>query len=248
MTSLTSLEAPYDAVVIGASGGIGSGFCRLLAHDPALGRVIALSRSGNAPEHASITAGHIDLTSEQSIERAAAMAGQLPNLRLVIIATGLLHDGDEVKPEKALRMLDPEMMARNFAVNSIGPALVMKHFVPLLPRTGKAVVAAISARVGSISDNRLGGWYAYRASKAALNMLLKTTAIELARTRKEQVILGLHPGTVDTGLSRPFQSNVAGDKLFSPDQSARYLLGVIDKAGPDASGSVFAWDGQTVPA
>jgi NAD(P)-dependent dehydrogenase (short-subunit alcohol dehydrogenase family) len=248
MAALTSLEAPYDAVVIGASGGIGSAFCQLLAQDEGIGTVIALSRSGNGPEHRNITHSRIDLVSEESVKLVAARAAELPNLRLVIVATGLLHDGDEVQPEKALRKLDPDMMARSFAVNTIGPALVMKHFVPLLPRNGKAVLAAISARVGSISGNALGGWYSYRASKAALNMLLKTTAIELARTRKDQVILGLHPGTVDTGLSKPFQSNVADGKLFTPQQSAQYLLDVIDKAGPEASGSVIAWDGQTVPA
>jgi NAD(P)-dependent dehydrogenase (short-subunit alcohol dehydrogenase family) len=110
------------------------------------------------------------------------------------------------------------------------------------------VFAAISARVGSISDNRLGGWYSYRASKAALNMLLKTAAIELGRTRKELVVLGLHPGTVDTGLSKPFQSNVSEGKLFTPEQSARYLLEVIDGVTPEHSGSVLAWDAQTVPA
>ena len=108
--------------------------------------------------------------------------------------------------------------------------------------------AAISARVGSISDNRLGGWYSYRASKAALNMLLKTAAIELGRTRKELVVLGLHPGTVDTGLSKPFQSNVSEGKLFTPEQSAQYLLEVIDGVTPEHSGSVLAWDAQTVPA
>lgn len=235
-----SFETPFDAVVIGASGGIGKSVCGLLDDSAQVASVLALSRSNPA--------SHIDLTDEASIAAAAGRAAQLPNLRLVFVATGLLHDGEALQPEKALRSLQPDAMARNFAINAVGPALVLKHFAPLLPRHGKAVFAAISARVGSISDNRLGGWYSYRASKTALNMLLRTAAIELGRTRRDLVVLGLHPGTVDTGLSKPFQSNVTDGKLFSPGQSARYLLDVIDKAEPAASGSVIAWDGQTVPA
>jgi NAD(P)-dependent dehydrogenase (short-subunit alcohol dehydrogenase family) len=235
-----SFDAPFDAVLIGASGGIGTAVCSLLRECEGVGHVLALSRSDPA--------NNIDLADEASIAAAAGRAAQLPNLRLVFVATGLLHDGDDLQPEKALRALDPAALARNFAVNATGPALVLKHFAPLLPRQGKAVFAAISARVGSISDNRLGGWYSYRASKAALNMLLKTAAIELGRTRKELVVLGLHPGTVDTGLSKPFQSNVSEGKLFTPEQSARYLLEVIDGVTPEHSGSVLAWDAQTVPA
>lgn len=235
-----SFDAPFDAVVIGASGGIGAAVCSLLQESKRVGHILALSRSDPA--------NNIDLADEASIAAAAGRAAQLPNLRLVFVATGLLHDGDDLQPEKALRALDPAALARNFAVNATGPALVLKHFAPLLPRQGKAVFAAISARVGSISDNRLGGWYSYRASKAALNMLLKTAAIELGRTRKELVVLGLHPGTVDTGLSKPFQSNVSEGKLFTPEQSARYLLEVIDGVTPEHSGSVLAWDAQTVPA
>jgi NAD(P)-dependent dehydrogenase (short-subunit alcohol dehydrogenase family) len=235
-----SFDAPFDAVVVGASGGIGAAIVGLLRESEGVGQVLALSRSDPA--------NHIDLADEASIAAAAGRAAQLPNPRLVVVATGLLHDSDDLQPEKALRAVDPAAMARNFAVNATGPALVLKHFAPLLPRQGKAVFAAISARVGSISDNRLGGWYSYRASKAALNMLLRTAAIELGRTRKELVVLGLHPGTVDTGLSKPFQSNVSEGKLFSPEQSAGYLLEVIDGATPERSGSVLAWDGQTVPA
>jgi NAD(P)-dependent dehydrogenase (short-subunit alcohol dehydrogenase family) len=236
-----SFDAPFDAVVIGASGGIGAAVCGLLRESEGVGHVLALSRSD--PAH------YIDLADEASIAAAAAgRAAQLLNLRLVFVATGLLHDGDDLQPEKALRALDPAAMARSFAVNATGPTLVLKHFAPLLPRQGKTVFAAVSARVGSISDNRMGGWYSYRASKAALNMLLRTAAIELGRTRKELVVLGLHPGTVDTGLSKPFQSNVSEGKLFSPEQSARYMLDVIDKTGPEHSGCVLAWDGKTVPA
>lgn len=128
------------------------------------------------------------------------------------------------------------------------PALVAKHFLPLLARDRKSVFAALSARVGSISDNQLGGWHAYRASKAALNMLLRTFAIELARRNPRAVCVGLHPGTVDTGLSAPFQANVPEGKLFTPDFAAARLLEVVDRLKPDDSGHVFAWDGQLIPA
>jgi uncharacterized flavoprotein (TIGR03862 family) len=239
MTRFGSFETPFDAVVIGATGGIGAAVCHLLQGDAGVGQVLALSRSSDP---------RLDLTDEATIEAAAARAAELSNLRLVFVATGLLHDGDDVQPEKALRHLAPDAMARNFAVNTMGPALVLKHFQPLLPRDGKAVFAAISARVGSISDNRIGGWYSYRASKAALNMMLKCAAIEIGRTRKHQIMLGLHPGTVDTGLSKPFQSNVPDGKLFSAEQSAGYMLDAIEGASPDQSGSVIDWDGKTVPA
>ncbi len=233
-----TFETPFDAVVIGASGGIGAAVAEQLQAHPQVGSVLALSRSSPAC--------HIDLSNEATIAAAASQAAKLANLRLVFVATGLLYDGESLQPEKALRALDPAAMGRNFAVNATGPALVLKHFAPLLPRHGKSVFAAISARVGSISDNRLGGWYSYRASKAALNMLLKTAAIELGRTRKDLVVLGLHPGTVNTGLSKPFQSNVDEGRLFTPGQSARYMLEVIAMAGPRHTGRVIAWDGEPV--
>jgi NAD(P)-dependent dehydrogenase (short-subunit alcohol dehydrogenase family) len=145
-----------------------------------------------------------------------------------------------------LRDLDHASLTRLFAVNAIGPALVAKHFVPLLPREGRGVLAALSARVGSIGDNRLGGWYGYRASKAALNMLVRTLAIELARTRKEAICVTLHPGTVDTGLSKPFQKAVPPERLFTPDRSAAHLLDVLDSLTPAQTGRCFAWDGKEI--
>jgi NAD(P)-dependent dehydrogenase (short-subunit alcohol dehydrogenase family) len=138
-------------------------------------------------------------------------------------------------------------MARVFAVNTIGPALVAKHFLPLLPRRGRSAFAAISARVGSIGDNRLGGWHSYRASKAALNMLLRNFAIELARRAPDAVCIGLHPGTVDTALSAPFRSRVAPDRLFTPARSAGHLLRVIEQATVADNGHVLAWDGARIP-
>jgi NAD(P)-dependent dehydrogenase (short-subunit alcohol dehydrogenase family) len=243
----TAAPAPQTAVVIGASGGLGAAFVHELADDDRFGRVLALSRQGTASGIGRIVPARIDVTDEPSIAAAAAHAQSLGPVRLVIVASGMLH-GDGIRPEKHWGMLDGDALARVLAVNTIGPALVAKHFLPLLPRSGRSVFAAISARVGSIEDNRLGGWYAYRASKAALNMLLKTFAIELARRAPEAVCIGLHPGTVDTRLSRPFQERVPEGKLFTPQQSAQHLLRVIDRATPADSGAVFAWDGARVPA
>lgn len=164
---------------------------------------------------------------------------------MILVATGLLHD-PAIMPERALRDLDGDRLARSFRVNAIGPALVAKHFAPLLPREGRSVFAALSARVGSIGDNRIGGWYGYRASKAALNMLMKTAAIEIRRTRPQAICVTLHPGTVDTKLSKPFQRGVADDRLFTAEKSARHLLDVLDRVEPADSGKCFAWDGQEV--
>lgn len=171
-----------------------------------------------------------------------------PPLKFVFVAIGTLHRDDGTGPEKSWRNLSSDNMAEIFAANAIGPSLVAKHFLPLLPKNERGVFAALSARVGSISDNRLGGWYSYRASKAALNQIIKTAAIELARTKPEAICLGLHPGTVDTDLSKPFQANVAEGKLFTPQTSAAHLLNVIANATPAQSGSLLAWDGSTVPA
>jgi NAD(P)-dependent dehydrogenase (short-subunit alcohol dehydrogenase family) len=235
------------AVVIGASGGIGSALVAQLAGDPGFASVLACSRQTIADEDQRIVRARVDVTDEESIAAAAEQARALGEVRLVMVASGLLH-GDGVRPEKHWGELDGATLTRVFAVNSIGPALVGKHFLPLLPRQGRSVFAAISARVGSIEDNRLGGWYAYRASKAALNMLLRNFAIELKRRAPEAVCIGLHPGTVDTPLSRPFHGGVAPAKLFSPEVSAAHLLRVIDQVDAAESGRVFAWDGSPIPA
>ena len=203
-----------------------------------------LASGGPAP--ARLVPGRLDLLDEGSIETAAAQAAGLGSVRLVLVATGVLHAAG-LRPEKRWDALDAQALAHAFAVNSIGPALVAKHFLPLLPRAGRSVFAALSARVGSIEDNRSGGWYAYRASKAALNMLIRTLAVELARRAPEAVCAGLHPGTVDTALSRPFQGNVASHRLFSPAQAAGHLLQVIEGLRPADSGGLFAWDGTRIP-
>ena len=242
MASFPADDPRPRAIVIGSSGGIGAALERRLTGKGYVVSGLSRSRDAAASDQEQLT---IDLTCERSIEAASAHLSAGKPYSMILVATGLLHDA-EVAPEKALRDLDQPSLMRLFAVNAIGPALVAKHFIPLLPNEDRCVFAALSARVGSITDNRLGGWYGYRASKAALNMLIKTLAIELARTRPEAICVALHPGTVDTGLSKPFQKGVASDRLFSTDSTAAQLLEVIERLDPDQSGRCFAWDGAEI--
>jgi NAD(P)-dependent dehydrogenase (short-subunit alcohol dehydrogenase family) len=239
--AIAPTSLPLRAIVIGTSGGIGAALQRGL-----LARGVSVSGLSRSQKEA-LTGGElpIDITCEDSIEAAAACLRYKAPFFAILVATGLLHDAD-VSPEKALRDLDQASLMRLFSTNAVGPALVAKHFVPLLAKQGRCVFAVLSARVGSIGDNRLGGWYGYRASKAALNMLIKTLAIELARPRPEAICVGLHPGTVDTDLSKPFQRAVSRNGLFSPDQSAAHLLNVIDQLTPAQSGRCFAWNGAEI--
>ncbi|MFM7377785.1 MAG: SDR family NAD(P)-dependent oxidoreductase [Erythrobacter sp.] len=242
----TPIRVPTTACVFGASGGIGRALCEALA---AAGceRIYAGSRSGAGPQGAAFQGFSFDLEDEASIAAAAAMMRARPP-EWVIVASGVLTLPDGTGPERSYKRLEADIMAQVFALNTIGPALIAKHLLPLMPRGRGFTFAALSARVGSISDNRLGGWHSYRASKAALNMLLKNFALEMARTHPDSVIVGLHPGTVDSTLSAPFQSGLAEGQLTAPDAAAANLLGVLARLTPAHSGRVFDFRGEEVPA
>ena len=233
---MDSLNKGGLAVVIGSTGGIGAAMVEALGQSGAFAGVVGLSRTSEPA---------IDLLDEPSIVRAAdTIRARQMDLRLVFDATGFLH-GSSFTPEKSLSALTPEHMAHAFAVNAMGPALLMKHFLPLLPKQGKSVFATLSAKVGSIGDNRLGGWYSYRASKAALNQLVHTAAIELARRKPEAVCVALHPGTVDTGLSSDFAKT--GLKVRRPAEAAALLIGALDRLTPAETGGFFDFRGDTLP-
>lgn len=237
---------PRSAAVFGASGGIGLALCEgLAAHGAEV--VYAGSRKGQGPQGAGFRPFAFDLTDEASITAAAeTMRGDPPEW--IILATGVLTLADGTGPERTFKRIDAGAMAQVFALNTIGPALIAKHILPLMPRDQRFVFAALSARVGSISDNRLGGWHSYRASKTALNMLLKNFALELARTHPQGVVAGLHPGTVDSALSQPFQAGLPDGQLTAPDAAADNLLGVLGQLRPEDSGRVFDFKGEEVPA
>ena len=227
---------PQNIVILGAAGAIGSAFTNLLSQKYPNASLFAFSRNG---EHS------INYSSEDSIAEAAELAAKEKSLDLVIVANGILHE-ETLIPEKSLRDLSAEKFHRVFEVNTITPALIAKYFLPKLNKEKLSVFSALSARVGSISDNQLGGWYAYRASKAALNMIIKNAAIEVGRRNKHAIIVGLHPGTVDSDLSKPFQGNVADGQLFTPGYSAEKLLAVLENLNVEQTGKCFAWDGKEI--
>ncbi|TVR10550.1 MAG: SDR family NAD(P)-dependent oxidoreductase [Salinarimonadaceae bacterium] len=224
------------AVVVGASGGLGGAFVKALRDGGRFAEILAVSRSG--PEA-------LDVTDEARVARfAQEVAERDAPLRLVIDATGFLHDENR-KPEKSWREIDAAHMAHSYAVNAIGPMLLMRDLLPLLPREGKAVFATLSAKVGSIGDNHLGGWYSYRAAKAALNQLVRTAGVELARRRAEAICIALHPGTVRTGLTGPFSKS--GLDVQEPGEAAARLVAVIDGLVPADSGGFFDYRGERLP-
>ncbi len=234
-----------NIAVIGSSGAIGSAMVQRLVQVYSGVTLHAFSRKGDTHSGAKVVNHRLDYENEEAIAHAAKLVSENAPLDLVFVAIGMLHD-EEMQPEKSLRDLSAEKLQKLFFVNSILPAMLMKHFLPTLNSKERSVFAALSARVGSISDNRLGGWYSYRASKAALNMLIKNAAIEVGRRNKQAVIVGMHPGTVDSALSQPFQSNLPEGRLFTADHSAAKMLDVLQGLSSDQSGRCFAWDGQEI--
>lgn len=233
-----------NIAIVGGSGAIGYALLEQLANTYPAATIHAFSRSPiiDIPPH--VTWHTLADYSEDSLHEAASYVNDVD---LVLVATGMLHS-DTLSPEKSLRDLSANAFEQLFMANTIVPALAAKHFLPKLVRNKRALFAALSARVGSISDNRLGGWYSYRAAKAALNMVIKNAAIETARRHKQAIVVGLHPGTVDSPLSEPFQARVAEGQLFTAQVSAQYLLNVLGTLTPASSGKCFAWDGKEIPA
>ena len=230
---MNSLPDGYTALVIGAGGALGGALVEQLRADPRCGRVQAVGRH---------TEPALDVSSEDSIAAAAQALAQAAPWHLIVLATGMLHSAT-ARPEKRLGELSMAAMQEVFQVNTFGPALVLRHFALLLDRhCGR--MGLLSAKVGSIGDNRLGGWYTYRASKAALNMMVRTASIELRRTHPGAVLAALHPGTVKSALSRPFRGDEIGQ---APEAAAQALLQVLDGLKPEDSGGFFAWDGQALP-
>jgi NAD(P)-dependent dehydrogenase (short-subunit alcohol dehydrogenase family) len=244
-------------MVQGTSRGLGLALTEALLQDPEVDLVIATSRSPR--DSSGLTAldarfpgrlqrVQMDVTDPASIEAAAAQVRVwTERLQLLINVSGLLHDASGLGPERRLDAVSQDSLRRVFDVNAFGPILVARAFEGLLRHDEPAVLANISARVGSIEDNRLGGWYAYRASKAAQNQLTKTLAIEMRRRAKNLTVVALHPGTVQTDLSAPFRRNVKPEKLFSPQRSAQDLLTVMRGLTPADSGRFLAYDGTVIP-
>lgn len=233
------------AIVWGA-GGIGTALATQIAAARKYNQVVLVSRRKIELQGEGVRSVRADFLNEVSLAKTFKAISKLGKISLLIVATGLLHD-DELQPEKTIRQVSLEAFQKIFTVNVAGPALVAKHYASHMPHKDRTVFAAISARVGSISDNRLGGWYAYRASKSALNMFIKTLSIEWQRRNPECVCIGLHPGTVDTELSGPFQKGVKPDKLFTASYAAGRLLEVIEVKTAQESGNIFAFDGTKVP-
>jgi NAD(P)-dependent dehydrogenase (short-subunit alcohol dehydrogenase family) len=246
MSFLQSFSDAANVVIVGANGGIGAALTEKLVGDARAGSVNALAREPAQSDSEKVRAVVADITRESSVAKAARQCARDGPLDLVIVATGVLHQAGRIRPEKRMKDLDPETLAEVLRINTIAPTMVAKHFLPLMRRDAKSAFAAISARVGSIGDNRLGGWASYRASKAALNMMIKTLSIEHARTHPDAVVVALHPGTTDTRLSRPFQRNVPADKLFTPEYTAERLLRVLDHLTSQDTGGFFAWNGDSI--
>lgn len=249
------LKQDRNALIVGASQGIGLGFVRALLQQGNITSIYATYRNPDAAELFALEQQHgdrlkclqVDITQESQIATALKqIKDDVKQLHKAIYCVGVLHEGN-LSPEKSLRQIDPEKLIYSFQVNSIGAVLLAKHLMPLFNKSDRSIFAAISAKVGSIGDNRLGGWYGYRASKAALNMFLKTTAIEYSRRCPKTIVVVLHPGTTDTRLSQPFQKNVPPGKLFPVEHTVDLLFRVISNLEMKDSGEFFSWDGTKLP-
>lgn len=245
-----------NILIIGGSGGIGSGFVAQLLPREDTSLLFATYRPSSYPPNLSPLLQQfpekfnllpVDVTREEDIEKAVLqIKTKVDKLHLVINCVGILHEGD-LQPEKSLKHINPKNLMRYFEVNTIPTVLWAKHLLPLFKHPERTVFAILSAKVGSIEDNRLGGWYGYRASKAALNMLIKNIAIEYNRVAANTIVVALHPGTTNTRLSAPFQHSVPPEKLFSVEEATRKLLSIIEQLTTSSNGHFYSWDGSIIP-
>ena len=233
-----------NIAIIGASGAIGKALIALLCKEPTT-TIYAFSRNNTNYIEKNVISNVIDYDDEESIKNAAALTSRKAPLDYVFVTTGMLH-GENCKPEKAFKDINIENLTTIFKANTFLPAIIAKHFIPQLNKKKRSIFAALSARVGSISDNKKGGWYAYRASKSALNMIIKTASIETDRLNPNAIIIGLHPGTVDSPLSKPFQHSIIKKQLFTPMHSAEKLLQVLDTLDKADTCNIFAWNGEQI--
>ena len=256
MQKINHISDQSNILIVGASQGIGLGFVKQILQDNQVSKIYATYRNSKTASELlnlaskntdKLTCLKMDITDEPSIiQGIEVISSETKKLDLVIYCVGMLHQGD-LQPEKSLRQINSENLINYFQVNSIGAVLLAKHLMPLLRHKSGSIFASISAKVGSIGDNRLGGWYGYRASKAALNMFLKTIAIEYSRRCPKTIVVALHPGTTDTRLSQPFQKNVPPEKLFPVSKTVNLLLDVIAGLKLADSGEFFSWDGSRLP-
>lgn len=233
-----------NVAIIGSSGGIGRAFLDAYIADKDISNIYSISRTEVKSNDKRIIHINIDVTDEVSVKAAASKIEE-NRLDRLIVATGVLHT-KSFGPEKSIKDIKIENFVKIFSVNTFGPALIGKHFLPLMTKDQKSIVAFLSARVGSISENKLGGWYAYRASKSALNQIIKNFSIEAKRTNSSGIIIGLQPGTVKSKLSEPFQKNVKKGKLFLPEDSVDSLVKVIENVMQNDSGKIFDWEGEEI--
>jgi NAD(P)-dependent dehydrogenase (short-subunit alcohol dehydrogenase family) len=231
------------AVIVGCSGGIGNALTQQLLDHPHISAVTGLCRQKTDIQHAKFTEIEFDLKDEASILQATEA---VKPFHLLIVATGILHQ-DQLQPEKSLSTLRSDCMETLFLINTIGPTLILQGLLKKLVPNVPGIMAVISAKVGSITDNHLGGWYGYRSSKAALNMVMRCASIEVQRFQPLHTVVSLHPGTVGTQLSEPFTKNYPAEAIFPPEKAAELLLKVIDEIGPEDNGFMLNWDGSRLP-
>jgi NAD(P)-dependent dehydrogenase (short-subunit alcohol dehydrogenase family) len=240
-----------NVLIIGADGGIGLGLVKILQQEPNLNQMYATYRRTQCASELltipNLKCLQMDITREEDISQViTTISKEIKQLHLVINCVGILHENN-LQPEKSLAQINSENLIYYFQVNSIGSVLLGKHLLPLLKHNDTSIFASISAKVGSIGDNKIGGWYGYRASKAALNMLIRNMAIEYSRKSPKTIVVSLHPGTTNTPLSKPFQKNVPPEKLFPVVKTASQLLTVISNLNITDSGNFFSYDGTKLP-